>query len=75
MIDRKVVWVKSHVLGKVAKATEKKKKKKKEANVEKKMGRMESFAVTFSKVYFFPVFKDSLSCVCDVWSILAGLVC
>lgn len=72
LIDGRVVWVKSHVLGKVGKATE----KKKEANVERKMGRMELFVVAVSKVWVFPpVFKDSLSCVCDVWAVLAALVC
>lgn len=50
-------------------------RKKKEANVERKMGRMESFVVAVSKVSFLPVFKDPLSCVCDVWAILAALVC
>lgn len=47
LIDGRVVWVKSHVLGKVGKATD---KKKKEANVERKMDRMESFVAAVSKV-------------------------
>lgn len=56
LIDGRVVWVKSHVLGKVREATE---KKKKEANVERKMGRMESFVVAVSKLSFFTCFQRS----------------
>lgn len=38
LIDGRVVWVKSHVLGRWERPL---KKKKREANMERKMGRME----------------------------------
>lgn len=49
LIEGRVVWVKSHVHGKVGKAM---RKKKKESNAERKMGRMESFVVAVFKVSF-----------------------
>lgn len=53
--------MKSHALGKVGKATEQKKKPtKKEANVERRMSRMEAVVVAVSKASFSPPFKGSV---------------
>lgn len=72
LIDGRVVWVKSHVLGR----WERPLREKKEANMERKMGRMESFVVTVSKVSSFSFFQRlSFLCVCGVWAVLAALVC
>lgn len=62
LIDGRVVWVKSHVLGRWERPL---RKQKKEENMQRKMGRMESFVIAVSNVSFF-LFSKTLCLVC-VW--------
>lgn len=60
----RVIWVKSHVLGKVERPL----RIKKEANMESKVGKMKLFIVIISRASFSPVVKDSLS-----YMVISGL--